>query len=99
MPRHPFPTDWRTWLNLATVVFSVWFLLFLAQEQGVRAIRLVFEAAPGVGITPSVGTDTVNRVLGTGLRIGLVAAVGLFFVAFYYLTKATNERGERGENV
>lgn len=100
MPRHSLPTDWRTWLNLATGVFSVWFLLLLAQEQSILAIHEVLKGAHDiVGVVPSVGTDSVNRVLGSVLRIGLLTAVGLFFIAFYYLTKATNEREKRRDNV
>lgn len=76
-------TAYRTWLGLATLLFSLWYLALLLPGQTVTllatAAGIAHETLPGV---PAVSAEAVRRGVRTLVSVGVPGSVLALFVAF-----------------
>ncbi len=76
-------TAWRFWLGLATLVFVVWYAVFLFRYRVVSALRttsgVVHDAVP---IVPAIDPASARAVVGAVTGLGIPTAIVAFFVGF-----------------
>lgn len=76
-------TGYRTWLGLATLLFSAWYTVFLFPFRTVEALASLASFADGaLPLVPAVGAGTLRATVGLFVNGGLPLTVIAFAVGF-----------------
>lgn len=75
--------DWQNWLGLATVLFAVWYAVFLFRFTIARWLAaLVATAHETVPLAPAVERGTIRLLVGLVTGAGIPLTVAVLFVGF-----------------